>query len=367
MEGATTPAQERHGAPELTVAICTHDNAPMLERALERLAAQRVSPATRWELVVVDNRSGDATPGLLREVAERGTFPAMRAVREERLGLAHARRRALAEARADVVAFVDDDCLLDPGWVEAALAFARARPRAGAFGGRVDLRWEAPPSAIAEACAWALAKQDHGPAPVMLPARGGGSLVGAGLVVRRQALEDSGWHQRGQMLGRTGKALTSGDDAEIGLRIRAAGWELWYEPAMRLEHVIPEARTRLDYLARLHRAIGRTAPHIAVVSGEHRRGPLSRLYFCYRGLVKAANKLLHAAFHAALGRRLRAEQKWLQAQYWYGCFLGGLELAPSGELALPAPAGAPRISAPGSGTSASSTATGSAGSGARCR
>src|SRR5512147_668527 len=97
--------------PDLTVAICTHENAKMLDRALARLAAQR-------------------------------------------LGLAHARRAAFAAASADLIAFVDDDCLLDPKWVAAAVAFARERPRAGAFGGRVRLLWEGEPSRLARECEW---------------------------------------------------------------------------------------------------------------------------------------------------------------------------------------------------------------------
>jgi glycosyltransferase involved in cell wall biosynthesis len=321
--------------PDITVAICTHSNAAMLERVLARLAEQRVAAETRWELVVVDNCSADRTPEVLAAVGASGVFPAFRAVQEPRLGLSNARRTALAAAHADLIAFVDDDCLLGPDWVENAVRFARATPRAGAFGGKVELEWVAPPTPLALACAWALAQQDHGPAAVRVHEKGGGSLVGAGVVLRRVALDDSGWIEAGQMTGRVGKVLAAGDDAEISLRIRAAGWELWYDPALRLKHLMPPGRMDPAYLARLHRGTGKTAPYIAVLSGVHRRGPLSRLYFCYRGLVKAASKALRAAFYLALGRRLAAQTKWMQAHYWYGCFEGGLSLPG----ARPAPQG----------------------------
>jgi len=318
---------------DITVAICTHSNSAMLEQVLERIAGQRVDGGTRWELLVVDNASTDRTSEVLAAAGASGAFREFRALKEPRLGLSNARRTAIGAARADLIAFVDDDCLLDADWVESAVRFAHATPRAGAFGGAVELEWLAPPTPLALACAWALAQQDHGPAPKRVHESGGGSLVGAGLVVRREALEDSGWIEAGRMLGRVGKVLSAGDDSEISLRIRAAGWELWYEPAMRTKHVMPPGRMEPAYLARLHRGTGKTAPHIAIVAGEHRRGPLSRPYFCYRGLVKAASKALRAGVYRAVGRTLDAQKKWMQANYWYGCFEGGLSL-PDAEPAL---------------------------------
>jgi glycosyltransferase involved in cell wall biosynthesis len=314
--------------PDISIAICTHSNAAMLEGVLARLAEQRVGAGTRWELVVVDNCSDDRTPEVLAAAGASSAFPAFRAVQEPRLGLSNARRTALAAARAELIAFVDDDCLLDPDWVENAVRFARATPRAGAFGGKVELEWLAPPTPLALACSWALAQQDHGPAPARVHERGGGSLVGAGVVLRREALEKSGWIEAGRMPGRVGKVLSAGDDAEISLRIRAAGWELWYDPSLRMKHLMPPGRMDPTYLARLHRGTGRTAPWIAILSGEHERGPFSRLYFCYRGLVKAASKAIRVPVYLAMGRRLTAQVKWMQAHYWYGCFLGGLSLPP---------------------------------------
>ncbi|HUL58995.1 MAG TPA: glycosyltransferase [Anaeromyxobacteraceae bacterium] len=317
--------------PNITVAICTHNNADMLERALAKLARQRVAPATTWELVVVDNRSTDRTPETLHTWSERGVFPEMRVVREERLGLSNARRAALAVAQADLIAFIDDDCFLHPGWIAEAVAFARSRPRAGAFGGRVRIKWMSPPTQLGRASEWALARQDRGNRQVKLPDRGGVPLVGAGLVVRRDALDESGWIERGRQMGRTGKALTSGDDAEISFRIRAAGWELWYTPTMKIDHVLPAWRSERAYLGRLHRAIGMTLPHIWILGGVYRRTPLSVPFFALVGLARAARKLLSALKYLVLGRMLQAEKRLMAAQQNFGCFLGAFALPPPEE------------------------------------
>lgn len=330
--------------PDLTVAICTHENAKMLDRALARLAAQRVGIPTTWEVVVVDNASADETSEVLRAWVERRAFPRLCVVREERLGLAHARRAAFAAASADLIAFVDDDCLLDPKWVAAAVAFARERPRAGAFGGRVRLLWEGEPSRLARECEWALARQERGEAAVRLADRGCDHLVGAGLVVRRDALEQSGWIQRGKMMGRTGKALTGGDDAEISLRIRAAGWELWYTPALHIDHVLPAWRGDYEYLARLHRSIGRALPYTWIVGGLYERTAWIGPVLAARSLASAARRAISALYHRARGERLYAQRRLLNAHRSLGCFLGALRLPPrddaSARSALPGASGA---------------------------
>jgi hypothetical protein len=50
--------------------------------------------------------------------------------------------------------------------------------------------------------------------------------------------------------------LTSGGDIEIVLRIRKAGYQLWYNPAMQLQHYIPQRRMSVEYLCNLHRGFG---------------------------------------------------------------------------------------------------------------
>src|SRR3954470_13189626 len=86
---------------DLRVAVCTNRSP---DAALEALRSQ--VPAEALTVVV----SGRLDPAFLSE---------------PRPGLSHARNRALAwaaEAGADVLAFVDDDVMVDPGWYSALVA-----------------------------------------------------------------------------------------------------------------------------------------------------------------------------------------------------------------------------------------------------
>jgi glycosyltransferase involved in cell wall biosynthesis len=319
--------------PGITVAICTHDNAEVLDRCLRKLARQRVYGHS-WELLVVDNRSSDATPEVLRRWQASGTFRAMRVVREEQLGLSNARRTAIREARADLIAFIDDDCFLRPGWISAAIEFARRNPRAGAFGGEVRIRWDTPPAEIGVQSEWALARQLLGKRPMKIS---GPPLVGAGIVIRREALIESGWIERAQFMGRTGKSLTSGDDAEISFRVRAAGWDLWYTPTMKIDHVLAAWRSDFDYLARLHYGIGLTLPYIWILAGMYDHSAAAAVRIFFRGVRRAIKTTFSAWWYQVRGKTLRAQQRRLETQMHLGTVRGVLRLPQPESARCPEP------------------------------
>ncbi|MEA2458524.1 MAG: hypothetical protein QOC95_1496 [Thermoleophilaceae bacterium] len=130
---AWEPGARRVTGCPATVAVCTADRLVSLRRCLTSLRPQL---ADDDELLVVDN----STAGTAREVAE--AFGA-RWVCERRPGSSWARNRAIDEARHELVAFIDDDCVADRQWLAAILEpFADAGVDAvtgGVLGRRVDL------------------------------------------------------------------------------------------------------------------------------------------------------------------------------------------------------------------------------------
>jgi hypothetical protein len=119
--------------------------------------------------------------------------------------------------------------------------------------------WEAGPTRLARIYRRSLGDQDHGPVRKRLddPAS---FLMGASTAYRRAAVEDSGWLEASVLECRRGEALECGEDAELCLRIRGAGWEVWYEPTARMGHLIPAKRQTAPYLARLRESICRSEP-----------------------------------------------------------------------------------------------------------
>jgi glycosyltransferase involved in cell wall biosynthesis len=120
---------------DLSLIICTRNRARQLARMLESVAA--LSSRYRWEVLVVDNGSTDETAEVIKAADDCGGR--LRYVLVERVGLGAARDAAWREARGRLIAFTDDDCYLDPRFVDAVCEVFEEHPEVGCVGGRIML------------------------------------------------------------------------------------------------------------------------------------------------------------------------------------------------------------------------------------
>lgn len=129
-------------APRVSVVVPTCGRPELLLRGLQALVSQTLAPAD-YEIVVVDDGHAAATSGLLEAIAERlhrGEGPALRTLRtpRPRSGPAAARNAGWRAARADLVAFTDDDTVPAADWLARGLAaMDAAGPATLALAGRV--------------------------------------------------------------------------------------------------------------------------------------------------------------------------------------------------------------------------------------
>lgn len=245
--------------PAATVAICSHNGQTRLAEVLDALSRQ-TEPAAHWELLVIDNASTDDTQSYC-ESRVAPNLP-LRVVSEPRAGLSYARERAGHEAAAPLICFLDDDNIAEIDFVTNAITAFANTPRMGIAGSRVRPRWEMPPTPIALAVAdFALAICERGDLPIQLTEAAGG-VAGAGLCIRKDLLTDILTqllsHSTGpDITGRKGDDLISGEDTAICILAHQAGQELWYQPSLKIEHVIPPGRVDPSYLKKLYAGIGR--------------------------------------------------------------------------------------------------------------
>jgi glycosyltransferase involved in cell wall biosynthesis len=241
----------------VSVVIPAYNAAARLHLPLEGLAAQRdVVPV---EVVVVDNNSTDGTGQVALDhpatasLRRRGCD--VRVVAESLQGLTRARIRGVLEARADLVCFLDDDTVPCSDYVEAGARTFAADRTIGLLVSRVAPRFEeAPRPSIARRAHLLAVNEWLGAAPIVWPAAPTiVPTVGAGLWFRREAfLAAVPWREPERLMtDRSGRALTSGGDIELGVLLGAAGWRRAYSPEVRLEHVIPPSRLEWRYFARL--------------------------------------------------------------------------------------------------------------------
>jgi glycosyltransferase involved in cell wall biosynthesis len=111
--------------PRISVAVSTYQRAAMLPRLFDALTRQTL-PTEDFEVVIVDNGSTHETVDIIRKLAPSSGLRLHVLRIEANRGPTPARNLAWREARAEIVAFTDDDCAPAPGWLEHGLRAATA-------------------------------------------------------------------------------------------------------------------------------------------------------------------------------------------------------------------------------------------------
>lgn len=292
---------------KVTVAIPTYNRAGFLRQTLAGIAQQQF-PRDHFEVLVIDNNSRDHTREVVAEFAH--TQPAPRYIHEPRQGLDHARNRAIAEARGEIILFGDDDILVQPDWLAQMavplLADAGAR-RIGAVGGEViPVFPDGLPDWIREWHAPLAFRRDTGP---LEPRH---SPMGANLAFPAWVFKNLGHFHTA--LDRAAGNYFSGGDSEMVRRVRAAGHEVWFAPAAAVKHQMPASRTTFDY-ARRH-AFDSARSRVIDRAGQ----PGAMGYLAGRfvaNLAKAAGFVLLAALNAIVFRTGAARKALVRA--WRSC------------------------------------------------
>jgi len=109
---------------ELTVVVPTFERSHGLAALFEALDSQTLDH-DRFEVVIVDDASTDETDQVLRRLAGEAGFHVTVARLNRNGGQARARNHGLDLASGEIIAFTDDDCLPQPGWLAAGLAEMR--------------------------------------------------------------------------------------------------------------------------------------------------------------------------------------------------------------------------------------------------
>jgi glycosyltransferase involved in cell wall biosynthesis len=233
--------------PNITAAICTYNRYDTLPKAIVSLTHQTL-PVDQLEIIVVDNSPDH---GRSHEISEDfDEIPNLTWVIEKTPGLSNARNVATAAATAPIIAFMDDDAIASPSWLERlAGAFAQFGEHAHMAGGRVEPIWDAPqPDWLADDLLGFVSVVDWGGV-----ARFAGKdewVAGTNVAFRVDALKDAGGFSTN--LGRigSGHSLLSNDENDVIARIGAKGGRLVYVPDAAVEHLVPAERLAQGWFRR---------------------------------------------------------------------------------------------------------------------
>jgi glycosyltransferase involved in cell wall biosynthesis len=264
-----------------TVVICTHNRADLVAGSVEAALAQ-TRPAG-GEVIVVDNASSDATPAVLRRLVER-VSSGLRVVSEPQLGLSVARNRGLAEARGDVVAYLDDDAVPRPGWLEALTA-PYGDPTIAGVGGRIILRFPVtPPAWLSAELHSALSAFDLGPTARRIRYGEATYPFGANISFRATAARAAGGFSA--TVGPLGRHQLVHDETDLCYRLEHAGGVVWYAPDAMVDHHVLRERLTPHWMLRRHWSGGLSAA-VFILRNRGLLRAFWRLWWLYRGALTA--------------------------------------------------------------------------------
>ncbi|MDY6902662.1 MAG: hormogonium polysaccharide biosynthesis glycosyltransferase HpsE [Cyanobacteriota bacterium] len=271
----------------LTVAIPTYNGENRLPQVLDKLKEQVNTENINWEVIVIDNNSNDGTAKLVKEYQENWLQDVpLKYYFESQQGISFARQRAINEAQGELVGFIDDDNLPFANWVSSACNFAQEHPKAGAFSSKIHGVFEKNPSEELKQITFYLALVDRGSEPLMYEPRKKGLPPGAGMVVRRNIWQKH-VPEKLLLIGKTEKSqMPIGEDAEALLYIYKAGWEIWYNAQMEIEHMISSSRVEEKYLMSLMKIIGLGRFHLRMLMLDWWQRPFAFFVYLINDLRK---------------------------------------------------------------------------------
>jgi len=261
---------------QLNVVICTYNRAASLKRTLASLEVSRTPAHLQWEVIVVDNNSKDDTKAVVESFRQRGTFR-IRYLKEESQGISYARNRGINESTAELIAFTDDDVVVEPDWI-ANIVQGFAQYDVQCIGGRILPIWEIPkPKWLSEYFHHNLALLDYGDTPfyVVKP-----NLWGANLAFRAEAFDKYGLFDTNR--GRQPRKLYGEEESHFLEKLLEQNEKVLYHPHVVVHHCIGRNRMTKAYFRKWNYHQGELE---GVLSGETGRQSIGAItYFAFKGL-----------------------------------------------------------------------------------
>lgn len=244
----------------ISVIICCFNSSSRLQPTLEHLYLQRKIPASKWEVIVVDNASSDNTAERAQEIWDSfpSVKPVFKVIYEPILGLSAARDKGIQESKFKYVLFCDDDNWLDPNYLDKALNIMNSSAQIGALGGMgmpIFEKEEPPYFWENQYHVLAVGDQWHKEGDIT---KERGVLYGAGMVLSKHAFNilKEKFDFKFQVSDRKGDSLISSGDHELCLALKHIGFRIVYSRNLIFKHYIPERRTSLDYYKKLFLSFG---------------------------------------------------------------------------------------------------------------
>ena len=237
----------------ISVVVCAHNSADLIQRTLECLKNQEFDGA--YELIFVDNNSTDRTFEIVTKWIESNdplNFE-FSAFKESNPGKTYAQDLGFSKAKFKYLLVCDDDNFLSPNYLQTAFDYLENHPNAGILGGQgrgvsdVDL----PDWFDSFYRSYATGPQGKATGDITNEQY---FVYGAGSVIRNQPWQEMVAGGVKRVLNSVqGKIRTCGEDHEMGFLMVAGGYQIHFHHELEFDHFIKKEKLSLFYLKQLKR------------------------------------------------------------------------------------------------------------------
>jgi glycosyltransferase involved in cell wall biosynthesis len=226
--------EEEKEFPSISIVICTLNRKRLLQDCLDSILRMSY-PKSLYEIIVVDGGSVDGTKELCLSLS------GVRFVIEKKFGLAYARNRGAELANGSIVAYTDDDCIVDTDWLENLVsAFRVAKSCIGVGGPVYAFNPKIVPKKISVNAALGLFYEGEMTKPVQCVLTSNAAF--------KRAIFNTVRFDENLRTTRRGKFILCGEDVDFCHTLVESGHTIMYTPHAKVYHQIRAERLRAWYI-----------------------------------------------------------------------------------------------------------------------
>lgn len=221
---------------EISIIIATYNRSESLKKTLESIKNLFIPEDIIWEIIIIDNNSTDNTKDIVEDFKSKTRLNIVY-IFEEKQGKPYALNHGLKVAKGEILAFTDDDVIIDRYWVYNILK-AFKDTNATCLGGRVLPLWAIdPPSWLREELYGCIALLDLGDKYLELVKP---TIWGVNMAIKSSCIKKYSLTFNTEFLKR-------GEDTDLVEKLLLNKELVYYCPDMIVYHCIPTERMKKSY------------------------------------------------------------------------------------------------------------------------
>ncbi|MBY0479739.1 MAG: glycosyltransferase family 2 protein [Chitinophagaceae bacterium] len=241
-------------AIRISVVICTYNRATYIRDAMDSLYHQTLDKE-QYEVIVVNNNSSDDTESVCENYIKEHQDANFYFYNESQQGASFARNTGAALSKGELLCFMDDDAIAEKDYLERIIRFFEQYPDAGGLGGRIIPRYiPEEPKWMSYYVSSMVGNFDYSKEVSIFSANR--YPLESNMIIRKVDFDAVGGFNTA-LPGVVGTLRIGGEGKDFFFKLKAIDRVIYYDPAIRVQHVVEVSKLTKEYLYRVASGMGR--------------------------------------------------------------------------------------------------------------